>query len=187
VEIQAKRVIARKTDPTGVWIAVRRPLLVALIIGCVVSLLDSGVLTPRLAIPAAFWWTYVPLVEILALFAASPAARRSGCWQRTIDRYFAGHGPWLFWMAGLAAWFAFIPTVAILSWRPHIQIVFDSAALAIAWSAYADFQFFRRNLKQSTWRAARDLVIQRAIAWTVGLTIFLGGAGYQTVASRLGL
>jgi len=60
-------------------------------------------------------------------------------------------------------------------------------ALAIAWSAYADFQFFRRNLKQSTWRAARDLVIQRAIAWTVGLTIFLGGAGYQTVASRLGL
>jgi hypothetical protein len=187
VEIQAKRVTTSKITPDGTWMALRRPMLVALVIGCVVSLLDARVLTARLAIPAAFWWTYVPLLEILGLFAASPAARRSGSWQRTIDLFFTGHGPWLLWMVALAAGFAFIPTVRIFSWVPHVRIALDSAVVIVAWSAYIDYQFFRRVLKQSAWRAGRDLLVQRAISWTLGLTIFVGGAGYQMLASRFGL
>jgi hypothetical protein len=180
-------VIAKPSILSEAWTGLRRPLLVALVIGCAASLMDAGVLTLRLALPTAIWWTYVPLVEILALFAASPAARRAGSWPQTIDRYFMGHGPALLWVVALAGCFAFIPAVTEFSWQPRDRVALDLALLVIAWSAYIDFQFFRRVLKQNAWRAARDLLVQRAIAWTVGLTIFVGGAGYQTLAVRLGL
>lgn len=179
--------IPKPIIPSAAWTGLRRPLLVALVLGCGMSLMDARVLTLRLALPTAFWWTYVPMVEILALFAACPAARRAPSWPRIVDRYFMGHWPTLLWVMALAGCLAFIPPITVLSWQQRISVPFDSALLVIAWSAYIDFQFFRRGLKQSAWHAARDLLVQRAIAWTVGLTIFVGGAGYQTLAVRLGL
>jgi len=45
------------------WLAVRRPLALALFLGCAVSLMASGTLTLRLALPAALYWTFIPLAR----------------------------------------------------------------------------------------------------------------------------
>ena len=141
----------------------------------------------RLALPAAIWWTFVPLIEILALFAASGAARAVRPWQRTIDLFFEGHGPWLVWLVAFSAYWAFLPAATAYSWPERYRVWLWSAVAIAGWSAWYDYRFLRRTLDLSPWRAARDLLLQRALAWTAGLAIFVGTAGYQTIASRLGL
>jgi len=170
------------------WTALRRPLLVAVIFGCAVSLMDAGRLTLRLALPATLYWTFVPLVETLALFTASRAARRSGSWPRTIDLFFMGHEPWLFWVVAFSVYWAFLPAVAAFSWPPSgIRVWYIAAGLTAAWSAYLDFCFFRDVLQCTRWQAGRDLLLQRSLAWSAGLAIFLGSSGMQVIATRLRL
>jgi hypothetical protein len=162
-------------------------LLVALFFGCAISLMDGGRLTLRLALPAAFYWTFVPLVETLALFATSRAARRAGPWPRTIDLFFMGHGPWLLWLVAFSAYWAFLPPVAAFSWPARNRIWFLSAEIVAVWSAYIDFCFFRCVLKCTVWQAGRDLLLQRSLAWSAGLFLFLGSSAIQVVATRFGL
>ncbi|HWD00156.1 MAG TPA: hypothetical protein VG456_25530 [Candidatus Sulfopaludibacter sp.] len=167
--------------------AVRRPLLVSVVIGSSISLMDAGTVTLRLALPSAFWWSFLPVLEIVALFAASPAARRAGAWPLTIDRFFRGHGPSLLWLVVLAACCAYIPTPTLYAWPARDRVFLWAGCVAIVWSAALDFRFFHGGLKQNVWRAARDLLLQRCIAWSVGVTLFVGAAAYQTIATRLGL
>jgi hypothetical protein len=174
-----------QTDTT--WVALRRPLLVAFVFGCAISLMDSGRLTLRLALPASIYWMFVPLLEIVSLFAASRAARRTRPWQRTIDLFFQGHAPWLLWLIAFSAYWAFLPTVTAFTWPGRDRVWLYSAGLVAAWSAYVDFRFFRAALACTRRQAVRDLLLQRILSWTAALAIFLGPPGYQVIASRLGL
>ncbi|HEV2446696.1 MAG TPA: hypothetical protein VGS58_12265 [Candidatus Sulfopaludibacter sp.] len=167
------------------WVGLRRPLLVALVLGCAVSLMTSGRLTLRLAGPAAVYWSFVPLCEIASL--AVVAGRRGTPFARTIDRYFEGHAAWLLWATAFVAVWAFVPAPAVYGWRWRTLWWYGSAAAVFAWSAYVDFGFFRRVLGRSAGRAARDLAIQRALSWAAGLAIFVAPAGWQELASWLGL
>jgi hypothetical protein len=181
---QVKR---RSAIPPNVWTAVRGPLLVAMVLGCCISLMDAGTLTLRLALPSAFWWTYVPLLEVVSLFAASRTARQAGPWAETIDCFFRGHYPWLLWLIALSAYFALNPTAEAFSWPARNRVWYYSADAVIVWSAYVDFQFFRKTLGMNAWRAGRDLAVQRAIAWGCGLAIFVGPAAYQMMSTWLGI
>ena len=79
------------------WLAWRRPLLTAFILGCGVSLITSGRLTLRLVGPATIYWSFVPLLEIAPLAALPLAAlwrrRQPVSFPRAIDLCFTGHGP----------------------------------------------------------------------------------------------
>ena len=46
---------------SGSWIALRRPLALSLFLGYAISLMASGT-SLRLALPAALYWSFVPLV-----------------------------------------------------------------------------------------------------------------------------
>ena len=148
--------------------------------------MDSGRLTLRLALPASCYWTFVPLVEIVALFLASPAARRIRPWQQTIDLFFTGHAPWLLWLIAFSAYWAFLPTMAAASWPPRFSVWYFSAGIVAGVSACVDFRFFRLVLQCTPWQAARLLLLQRILAWGGGLAIFLGSSGYQVLATRFG-
>lgn len=178
----------RNMQPSSAaWVGLRRPLLVAAFLGCAISLMDSGRLSLRLALPAAVYWTFVPVLEIASLFAVSAAARRALPWHETVDRFFQGHGPWLLWIAGFSAYWAFLPTVTAYSWLFKYRLFEGSAFAVLVWSAYVDFRFFRRELKLSAGRACRDLLLQRLLSWSVGLALFVAPAGVQVLASSLGL
>ena len=148
--------------------------------------MDAGCLTLRLALPATLWWSFVPLLEILSLFAASAAARRLP-WRSTVDVFFQSHTPWFMWLIAFSAFWAFLPAETAYAWLWWHHLWYYSAAGVIAWGAWLDFRFFRQTLKRTRWQSARELFLQRMIAWTMGIAIFTGMASRQTVASLLGL
>jgi hypothetical protein len=59
----------------------------------------TGSVTARLVLPATVYWSFVPLVQIAGLAVVF----RKRLDAATIDAYFAGHGPWLLWLAAFAA------------------------------------------------------------------------------------
>jgi hypothetical protein len=167
------------------WVGVRRPLLVAFLLGCSVSLMTSGRVLPRLAFPATIYWSFVPLCQIGALAAVS--RRRKMAFGRLIDIYFESHTAWLLWTIVFAAIWAIVPTRLVYRWLEYKWLWYASAWAVIAWSAYRDFGFFRRVLERTPGRALADLLVQRALSWGVGLAIFLAPGGWQAVASALRL
>src|SRR5262245_34805955 len=87
---------------TGRFVAWRRPLFVAFVLGCVVSLIATGSLTLRLAAPAVIYWAYVPATEVLALVAVLGRRRDRQPLGRLIDTFFAGHGAWTLFLILIA-------------------------------------------------------------------------------------
>jgi hypothetical protein len=169
------------------WTAARRPLLVAGIFGCAASLMASGRLSLRLAAPATVYWSFVPLVEIASFAAVWRRKREAMRFSRAIDLFFWGHGPWLFWLAGFAALWAFVPAARVYRWTFAGWAWYGSALAVAAWSASLDYRFFRSVLRRSAGGALGSLLAQRAIAWVAGLAWFVGSAAWQVTATRLGL
>ncbi|MGC9949942.1 MAG: hypothetical protein ABSF64_26540 [Bryobacteraceae bacterium] len=165
------------------WLGWRKPLLVAFILGCTMSLIASARLTLRLAGPATTYWSFVPLAEIAAL-AAVWRRGRTLSFRRTVDLFFAGHGPWLFWLIGLCAIWCFVPPIQAFVFTT--VWLYGAGAMAIVWSAYIDFCFFRFVMDRAPARAGRDLLLHRLISWTLIIAIFGGPAIPPEIAGRLG-
>lgn len=181
----AYRYLAQQTPSRSrARLAWRGPLFVAVALGCTMSLLASARLTLRLAAPAAIYWSFVPLAEIAALAAVFWRGRRTLSFHRTVDLFFAGHGPWLFWLIGLCAIWCFVPPIQAFVFTT--VWLYGAGAMAIVWSAYIDFCFFRFVMDRAPARAGRDLLLHRLISWTLIIAIFGGPAIPPEIAGRLG-
>src|SRR5580765_7808241 len=87
----------------NVWLAVKKPLVLAFFLGCAVSFLTVRTLTLRLVLPGMVYWSFVPLIEIVALAAVCWSDRQKFSFPRLIDSFFSGYRPWLLWLTGLCA------------------------------------------------------------------------------------
>jgi hypothetical protein len=185
----AYRFLAQQPQPRpalgGAWLGWRRPLLVAVVLGCTMSLITSASLTLHLAGPATFYWGFVPLAEIAALAAVCRRTRRTGPFGRTVDLFFAGHGPWLFWLIGLCGIWSFVPPIQAYDFTR--VWLYGAGAIVIVWSAYIDFCFFRFAMGKKPARAGGDLLVQRLVSWTIVVAVFGGPAIVPEVAARLGV
>ena len=168
------------------WLAFKKPMLVAFFIGCTVSFLTSGTLTLRLIGPATIYWGFVPLIEIAALSAACWRDRHGIPFPRLIDSFFRGYSPWLLWLTGLCAiWTLLSPSSRSLDWTLTTVWLLGGAALAIAWSLYIDFRFFRSVLRRTPAGAVRQLALQRLISWSLIMAIAGAPTIWSDVAGRL--
>jgi hypothetical protein len=152
-------------------------MLYALLVGCVVSLATSGRITLRLAGPAAVYASLIPLVEIavLRVLLGRKAARA--------DLFLMGHAAWSLWLVTLGAIFAFAdPVTAFRMTGPPWGLM--SLAVVVAWSGYTDWCFFR---SVSPGSAARNLVVQRLVCWSIGLAIFGGGSLWTGLRGIVGI
>jgi hypothetical protein len=174
--------LARLPDIPSIWLAVRRPLLFAIVLGCTVSFAASGRLTLRLVFPAIIYAALVPLIEVLALRAVHAKSPFS----RSLDLFFAGFGPWLLWLLAFATIWTFASPVNAFRWTGPRWDLYVVGALAL-WSGYIDFCFFRYVFQRSPRRAARDLLVQRAISWTLAVLIFGGGSLWSELVGSLGI
>jgi hypothetical protein len=180
----AYRFLAQQPVGRGRWVGWRRPLLVALMLGCTMSLIASAGLSVRLAASATVYWSFVPLAETAALAVMCWRGRRTRPFRHTVDLFFAGHGPWLFWLIGLCVIWSLIPPVRAFAFT---QVwLYGGASLVIAWSACIDFYFFRFVIGASPARAVRDLLLQRLISWSLIIAIFCGPAIPPEIAARFG-
>jgi hypothetical protein len=169
----AYRLLVREPLAGGICLALKRPLLVAFVLGCTMSLLTAR--KSDLAIGGSGH-------DLLELCAAS---RDRGAGGSVLGRAphpfvfqgdrFIFHGP--------------RPLVALVD-RPLRHLVlflagqgvfahprsrlFGAAAMVIVWSAYIDFCFFRFVLGRSRAGASRDLLLHRSISWSLIIAIFGG-------------
>jgi hypothetical protein len=171
------------------WLTVRRPLLFAFVLGCTVSFAASGRLTLRLVVPATIYAAFVVVIEVVALMAVRPrtlSKARSQSFYRSVDLFFTGFGAWLLWLLSFAAIWTFASPVNAFRWAgPHWDL-YVVGALAL-WSGYIDICFFRYVFQTTPQRAARCLLMQRAISWTLAVTIFGGGPLRSEIVRSLGI
>jgi hypothetical protein len=162
--------LATQPRAGGVWIAVRRPLLVAVALGSTMSMLASGVLTARIALSATTYWTFVPIAEALALLAVAGRRLERGSRSAAIDTFFAGHGPWTLFMIAVTGVLTFVSPA--LWWTLLTGALIVGMAVVMLWSAYIDFWFFRTVLRASRAGAVRDVIVNRLLTWTAVFLIF---------------
>jgi hypothetical protein len=161
--------------------ALRKPVLLAFVLGCTVSIVASGRLSVRLITDGAVSFAFLPLVEMAALAAVYRTGRRPISFARAVDLFFAGNTPWLLWLVGVATLSCLVPPKQVAPWP-----VWIAAALAVpvaVWSAYLDFHFFRAALGRPAGGAVRAVVLQRAMAWPAATLYFLGIAIWSYIAS----
>ena len=152
------------------WLASRRPIFIAFVLGCVISLLGSSVASVRLVGPTAIYWSFVPLIQILALIVVTRRRRAGQQLASLIDTFFAGHAAWTLLL---------LATGAILSvtspmnwWFLIIGPAVAGVILVAGWSAYVDLCFFRFACGSPPGTAIGQLALHRFITWTLIVWIF---------------
>lgn len=164
------RELAQEPRSPGKWTFVRRPLFLAVFLACMVSLIASQRLTLRLIATGTINMSFIPLVEIAGVRAVW-RSKHGLPFSRAVDIFFMSHGPWILWLLAYASIWAFAsPDHAFFLTAP--RYVWPSFLLAVAWSAVIDYLFFRQVFPRSHSQAAFDLLVQRAVSWTLGILIF---------------
>lgn len=171
----------------GVWIALRRPLFAALLLGATVSFLATGTLTLRLVLGGALVWSFVPLLEAASLAVVCRSRPAALSRSRALDLFFAGRGAWSLLLILVSAAAAFSEPLHVYAWTamPQEAVIGSGLLIVAAWSAYVDLCFFRVVLEYPAPRAMRALAIQRTLSWTVSLAYFVGMAASPYVFSLL--
>src|SRR5436189_4606351 len=72
---EAYRLLERQGG-RGIWLALKRPLLFAFTIACMVSFITSSTLTVRLVGPAIVLWSFIPFIETASLIAVCWSERQ---------------------------------------------------------------------------------------------------------------
>ncbi len=144
------------------WAALRRPLLVALVIGAATSLSATGRLTLGLVLSGAACWSFVPAIQLgtATLILRSPRTRLST--SRRLDLWFIAHGPWSLWLLSVAA----LVTWATDGWM--WPIVFSSI-IPIVWTAWMARAYCRTILQDTTRQARVRITKHQVLTWTIVL------------------
>lgn len=162
--------IAAHANERGLWVMIRRPLLVALVFGCITSILTNGAATLRLVLSVPLYWSFVPLTEIVALLIVTATRRGAVPRSTSIDLYFTGHAAWTLFILVLGLTLSSVP--ADVLWQLLTTVVLVVLAIVLGWSAYTDYWFFRTVLDASPRRALRDIALVRLITWPIVFIIF---------------
>lgn len=140
------------------------------------SSLASGRFSVRLIFDGAVSFAFIPVLEVAALAVVYWRATRRDVrpplsFTRAVDVFLHGNTPWLIWLAAVATLGAFIAPRQAGWW---FWPVLTSAVIPVAWSVRIDLQFFRQTLQRSRRSAVLDIVMNRAVSWTLAIAYFLG-------------
>jgi hypothetical protein len=151
--------------PGALRLALRRPVLVAVVLGVAVALASTRRVSPALVLSTTLAWSYVVVVQIaIALLFVSKAARRTVGLARALDLFFAGHAPWSLFLLAAAAW---APSAGGRPLWPLALAVIAPIVLTprIVAAYFAEVLGFDRR------SARRMAVAQQALTWTVFIAV----------------
>jgi hypothetical protein len=160
------------------WMVLRRPALMALIIGGFITLSNGGELFPTLLLGTAVAWGWVPLLQLLlAAPLIALARRRVVRLAPALDLFFVNHGPWSLWMLAV--------TLVMMGRLPHglvslhqVLPILVSAAVPALWTCGIIFAFCRTVLGLSAWRAVGWTVLYQALIWFAAY-LFVGAVTFR--------
>jgi len=167
----------------GAWRLLRRPLLLALFLGCAVSIQASGRLSVRLIVDGIVSFAFVPVFEVLSLAVVYKRGPRRVPFAQAVDLFFIANMPWLLWLLTFSAVRSLqtpVQATALPDW--WVLTLLLSVVPMACWSAYMDLQFFRTVMPRQEGSAARDLILQRTISWTCILGWYVGHELWEYVA-----
>src|SRR3954469_19312259 len=97
--------LARERGRIGPLAALRRPALVAVVVGAATAIGATRHITPFLLLSTTACWMFVVLLQLaVALPLVAGPARRTVGPPRATDLFYASHGPWSLWLLVAAAW-----------------------------------------------------------------------------------
>ena len=161
--------LARTSGRGTAWTAVRRPLLVAFVLGVATAMSATGRVTPALLLSTTACWSFVVVIQAaIALTLVAGPARRTVGLARAIDLYFAGHAPWSLWMLAVAAW---APSPI---GRPLSPLLVAGAVPLILTPRILS-AYFREVLEMDPRHALARAAAQQVMTWVTFVVLF-GGA-----------
>ena len=157
--------LVRAGTPLPALAALRRPLLVAVVIGISLAISATHQVTPALVVSTTIAWSYVVLLQMaIAIVFLAPAARRTVGLARAIDLFFAGHAPWSLFALFVAAW-------APWSLGHSIWPVGAAALAAVVMTSRIVAAFFGDVLALDRRAARRMTIAHQAVTWSVFVAI----------------
>jgi hypothetical protein len=157
--------LARASGRGTALTALRRPLLVAVVIGVFEAMAATGHVTPSLVASTILCWSFVVVLQAaIGLGLIAGAARRTVGIARALDLYFAGHAPWSLWLLAVAAW---APARGFSSTPLLVTAVVPLALTPRIVSA-----FFREVLEMDPRDAFTRTIAQQAMTWASFLILF---------------
>lgn len=149
--------------------ALRRPLLVAVIVGSSTAMLATRHATPALVFSTTVCWSVLVAAQIaIALSVIAGPARRTIGVARALDLFFAGHAPWSLWLLAVVA---YAPTSFELRLTPILLL----ALIPIALTPRIIAAYFREVLGLGRREALARTALHQAITW-LALAIVYGAA-----------
>ena len=169
------RQLSKAADESGVWVMIRRPLFVALVVGSFVSITVSGHLTIYLLLDGMVFWSFILVLQAILMSGIVVSfGRRRIPTSKALDLFFMGHGPWLMWLLGIAATCLFFPLKQFYLWPVQWGWVLPiSLVVAWIWSSVTSFAFLRGALEISTLRAIALLVLYTFLLWGIVISLLV--------------
>ena len=166
------RQLATQADNGGFRLLLQRLVLVALVFGAFVSFTASGRLTIPLLFEGAFFWSFVPILQMLIMAGIVLAFARGRIFiPRALDLFFMGYGPFLLWMLGIAGTCLFLPLKQIYFWPTETGWIMPVSLLGIwLWSNVISFAFLRGALSLTALKAGAALLLYTLMFWGIILS-----------------
>lgn len=170
------RLIARPSDTyaalaaaprtVGAIAMVRRPVLVAVVLGCTVAMAGTRHVTPVLVVSAtACWSVLIAMQVIIALGMFARSARRTVGVARGVDLFFASHIPWSLWMLAVAAW---APVPGVRAFTP----VLVAALIPMVLTPRMIAAFCREVLGMDRRQAVARTTMHQVVTWGVFVLVY---------------
>lgn len=171
---------ARDGGAAGIWIGIRRPLLVVLIQGVAIAMTASHTVAAPLVASASVYWSSAVVVQVAAASMLILAAdRRDLPFSHALDLLFLGHAPWSLWLLVSAAALTWGTDVAGLHW-----VMVGSMIVPACLTARIVHGFATTVLGVERRRARRLTAAHQAFVWAILLGYL--GMGIQAVPRVVG-
>lgn len=157
--------LARQPSRIGPLGSLRRPLLVAAVLGASIALSATGRITPALFLSTALVWSVVIALQVaIALSLIAAPSQRTVGWPRALDLFFASHAPWSIWFLAAAAW----GMSPLGGWSTPLLLL---ALAPIVLTPRMIAAFFREVLELDPRHAIGRTVAHQVITWTLFLLL----------------
>lgn len=135
---RAYREYARGAAPAGLSVALRRPLLVALIQGVAISMTATGSVALPLAASVTAYWSAAVMIQVIAALSFILSGPIRVPLPRALDLFFLGHGPWSLWLLLFAGVMTFAPAAGWLRWIALAGLVLPAVLTARIVAAFGE-------------------------------------------------
>lgn len=138
--------LADDHEPLGAWLLLRRPLQWFFVVGSFVSLTTSGRLLASHLLLSVLAWFFSPLLQILWMRTVLRLFRRELPLARSVDLFFVGQGPWLFFLCLVAGVALLAPNGwAALGFFLSSGLLPLGVLVAVGWCMLLSLACFRRG------------------------------------------